>query len=118
MDSWAMGLGGAMAVLEEVKAVPFDTPTTVSATVVFDNLCTRHHIAPPALPSLLCLRVNLSYGWCRAADAVSEKEFTFEVEFTLMLSWYDEQVFRKCDNVHPWAEPLGCPASPVLRPRS
>ena len=44
-----------MAVLEEVKAVPFDTPTTVSATVVFDNLCTRHHIAPPALPSLLCL---------------------------------------------------------------
>ena len=50
MDSWAMGLGGAMAVLEEVKAVPFDTPTTVSATVVFDNLCTRHRIASPALP--------------------------------------------------------------------
>ena len=50
MDSWAMGLGGAMAVLEEVKAVPFDTPTTVSATVVFDNLCTL-----TTSPRLLCL---------------------------------------------------------------
>ena len=59
--------------------------------------------------------MNLSYGWCWAADAVSEKEFTFEVEFTLMLSWYDEQIFRKCDNIHPWAEPLGCPE--VWRPK-
>ena len=46
---------------------------------------------------------------------MSEKEFTFEVEFTLMLSWYDEQIFRKCDNIHPWAEPLGCPE--VWRPK-
>ena len=77
---------GALDALDMFEEVSFSSPTSISALVTFDELY-----------------------------AVSEKEYTFEVKFTLILAWYDEQIFRNCPGVHPWQEPLQCPE--VWRPK-
>ena len=44
---------------------------------------------------------------------VSEMEFTFTVQFRLMMSWYDTSIFQECNGVDPW-DSAECPE--VWRP--
>ena len=46
---------------------------------------------------------------------VAEMDFTFTVQFRLMMSWYDTSVFLACNGADPWADdPVECPE--VWRP--
>ena len=80
------GEHGALDALESMEEVPFSSATPISALLTFDELY-----------------------------AVSEIDYTFEAKFTLILAWYDSQIFRACDGVHPWEEPLQC--AEVWRPK-
>ena len=79
------GRHGALDALELLEEAPFPSPTSISALLSFDELY-----------------------------AVSEIDYTFEAKFTLILAWYDSQIFRSC-GVHPWDEPLQC--AEVWRPK-
>ena len=45
----------------------------------------------------------------------AEIDYSFEVEFDIVMSWHDTSIFRRCNGVNPWAtDPVPCPE--VWRP--
>lgn len=47
--------------------------------------------------------------------AISEVDYSFEVQFRVVMSWHDTSIFRRCNGVDPWAsEPVQC--AEVWRP--
>lgn len=72
MPEW-IGADHTLQFLDVLMEMPFASPHEVEAAVVFERLL-----------------------------AVSEIDYTFEAEFTVMLCWLDETIFRTCTSTRPW----------------
>lgn len=76
----------ALDLLAAAGSTPFTNPQQLEITVIIEQL---HDVA--------------------------EMDFTFTVQFRLMMSWYDTSVFQACNGADPWADdPVECPE--VWRP--